>query len=105
MKFRIKHYQNRLKLRFAEKYYMFRKRFGKSWERFVQKGHEKMTIMFIPHNEKRKFNFQISKFTVFFFIFLFLVVVATSSYAFIRNNSVKREEQRLLMTIATYGHT
>ena len=98
MKFRLKHYQNRLRLRFAEKYYIFRKRFGASWEQFVEKGHEKMTIMFIPHNEKRIFNFQISKFTISFFVFLFVVIVVTSSYAFIRNAAVKREEQRLLLT-------
>jgi len=98
MKFRIKHYQNRLRLRFTEKFYMQKKRFGKAWERFVEKGHEKMTIMFIPHNEKRIFNFQISKFTISFFVFLFFVIVVTSSYAFIRNAAVKREEQRLLTT-------
>jgi len=98
MKFNFKHYQNRLKLRFSEKYFILKKKFTLSWERFVEKGHEKMTVMFIPHNEKRIFNFQISKFTVFFFFTLFFVVVATSSYALIKNNAVKREEQRLLMT-------
>ncbi len=64
----------------------------------MEKGHEKMTIMFIPHNERKIFNFQISKFTISFFVFLFVIIVATSSYAFIKNATVKREERRLLMT-------
>ena len=98
MKFRIKNYRNRMRLRMTEILYILQKRLNRSWEHFVEKGHEKMTIMFIPHNEKRIFNFQISKFTISFFMFLFLVIVVTSSYAFIRNAAIKREEHRLLMT-------
>ncbi len=57
-----------------------------------------MTVMFIPHNEKKIFNFQISKFTISFFFLLFMIIMITSSYAVIRNAAVKREEQRLLTT-------
>jgi murein DD-endopeptidase MepM/ murein hydrolase activator NlpD len=98
MKFKIKEYHNRFSLKFSEKFFVIRKKFEKSWERFVDKGHEKMTIMFIPHNEKNIFNFQISKFTISFFCVLFLVIIVTSSYAVIRNNAIKKEEQRLLTT-------
>ena len=52
--------------------------------------------MFIPHNEKKIFNFQISKFTISFFVLLFLAVVFTSSYAIIKNAKIKSEEQKLL---------
>ena len=85
-------------MRFFENYYVFSKKLGKLLDRFVEWGHEKMTVMFIPHNEKRIFNFQISKFTISFFMILFFVIIATSSYAVIKNSAVKREEQRLLMT-------
>ncbi len=98
MKITIKQYHGRFRLKFTENYYLFRKKFLKLWDSFVEKGHEKMTVMFIPHNEQKIFNFQISKFTILFFLFLFLVVLVTSSYAVIRNAAVKREEQRLLMT-------
>jgi len=98
MKFKIKEFHSKFKLKFSERYYIFRKKFIKIWDRFVAKGHEKMTIMFIPHNEKKIFNFQVSKFTILFFFFLFLIVIVTSSYAVIRNNAIKREEQRLLIT-------
>jgi hypothetical protein len=98
MKFKIKEYQSKFIIKFSESYYVYRKRFSKVWDRFLEKGHEKMTIMFIPHNEKNIFNFHISKFIISFFVILFFVVIVTSSYAIIKNNAVKREEQRLLMT-------
>ena len=98
MKIKIKQYHSKFRLTIFENYYVFRKRFLKLWDSFVEKGHEKMTVMFIPHNERKIFNFQISKFTISFFLILFLVVLVTSSYAVIRHTAVKREEQRLLVT-------
>ncbi|MCP4135624.1 MAG: M23 family metallopeptidase [bacterium] len=98
MKFKIKQYQNRFKLKFSEKYYVFKKNFSGIWEGYREKGHEKMTVMFIPHNEKKIFNFQISKFTILFFMLLIMSVVGTSLYAIRKNHIIKREEQRLLMT-------
>jgi len=98
MKFKLKEDGNRFKLKMSESFFIFRKRITKVWDSFVEKGHEKMTVMFIPHNEKNIFNFQISKFTITFFLVLFLVIIGTSSYAVIKNNAVKREEQRLMMT-------
>lgn len=97
MKIKIKQYQNKFKLRFSENYHIWRKKYRKWWDAFLEKGHEKMTVMFIPHNEKRIFTFQISKFFVSFFVLLFFIILVTSSYAIIRNTSIKREEQRLLM--------
>ena len=98
MKFAIKQYHGRFRLKFFENYHIFRTRFKKGWARFVEKGHERMTVMFIPHNEKKIFNFQISKFTISFFLLLFVIILVTSSYAVIRNSAVKREEQRLLLS-------
>ncbi len=40
-----------------------------------QKGKQRFTVMFIPHSEKRIFNFQISVFTLIFFIFLLSVLI------------------------------
>src|SRR4030042_3076602 len=98
MKIKIRQYQSSFRLKFFESYYVFKKKFLKLWERFIEKGHEKMTVMFIPHNERKIFNFQISKFTILFFLLLFTVILVTSSYAVIRHTAIKREEQRLLMT-------
>ncbi len=87
-----------MKIKFSEYFYIYRKKLHILWERFIEIGHEKMTIMFIPHNEKKIFNFQISKFIILFFVALFIVILITSSYAIIKNSAVKREEQRLLTT-------
>lgn len=97
MKYKIQQYQNKFRMRFSENYYVLRKKYSRWWDGFREKGHEKMTVMFIPHNEKKIFNFQISRFTITFFIFLFFVVLMTSAYAIVKNANSKREEQRLLM--------
>ncbi|HEY1407278.1 MAG TPA: M23 family metallopeptidase [Spirochaetota bacterium] len=96
MKVEYRIYKSRIKRTVSEQYQIKSRVWGKRWEAFVKKGHEKMTIMFIPHNEKRIFNFQISKFTISFFAFLFFIIVITSAYAVIKNAAVKREEEKLL---------
>lgn len=96
MKFRIKQYNSSLKKRIFEQQFIIKKHLRNWHNRFLEKGHEKMTVMFIPHNEKTIFNFHISKFTVLFFIALFSVVVLTSSYAIIKNAKIVSEKERLL---------
>lgn len=46
------------------------------FRRVYQKGRQRFTVMFIPHSEKRIFNFQISVFTLIFVISLMAVVLA-----------------------------
>lgn len=98
MKTRSKIDTNPEKRTLREHYQIKKKIWGKKWEEFVKKGHSKMTIMFIPHNEKRIFNVQISKFTISFFVFLFLLILMSSAYAVIRNTAVKSEEEKLLLS-------
>jgi murein DD-endopeptidase MepM/ murein hydrolase activator NlpD len=45
-------------------------------KRVYQKGRQRFTVMFIPHSEKRIFNFQISVFTLIFVISLMGLVLA-----------------------------
>jgi murein DD-endopeptidase MepM/ murein hydrolase activator NlpD len=97
MKTRYKVYKNQVKRSLTERYHIQKKIWGKKWEAFVKKGHEKMTIMFIPHNEKRIFNIQISKFKISFFLSLFLVIIGLSAYSAIKNAAVKSEEEKLLL--------
>lgn len=98
IKFRIKSYQSRISGKLYERYNLFLKKRDRAWKRFLEKGHEKMTVMFIPHNEKKIFNFQISKFIILFFIILFLIGIVTSSYAVIKNREMKNRERELLMS-------
>ncbi len=98
MKFRIKNYQSRISGKLYESYNVFLKKREKTWKRFLEMGHEKMTVMFIPHNEKRIFNFQISKFIILFFICLFFIGIVTSSYAVIKNRQIRQTEKELLLS-------
>ena len=77
MKYKLEQYQNKYKLKLSESYYVLKKKLMKHFERHIEKGHEKMTIMFIPHNEKNIFNFQINyidlmslKFSILSYFFL-----------------------------------
>jgi len=59
------------------------KRFRRAWKAVLgffskvhQKGKQRFTVMFIPHSEKRIFNFQISVFTLTFIVFILVVLLA-----------------------------
>ncbi|MCL2154781.1 MAG: M23 family metallopeptidase [Leptospirales bacterium] len=102
MRFKIRDFRNRLIRKLYEKYFILKKRREKFWNRFVEKGHEKMTIMFIPHDEKKIINFQISKFIIMFFVSLFVFIIITSSYAVIKN---KAEQNEIKKQILSYSGT
>ncbi len=88
----------RFRIWFSETLFQARKALSRYWNLFLEKGHEKMTVMLIPHNEKKIFNFQISKFIMSFFFLLFMIILVTSSYTMMKNRAIKKEEQRLLST-------
>ena len=96
MRFRLKQYNNKLQKTISEKNFLIKKKCCKLRDNFLEKGHEKMTIMLIPHNEKNIFNFHISKFIILFFISLFLIVIITSSYAIIKNAAINSKKEELL---------
>jgi len=96
MKARIRQIQNQAKQKSSEKYFVLSRKLSNKWDDFLRKGHEKMTIMFIPHNEKKIFNFQISRFTLSFFSLLFIFIVTASLLAFVRNSQIKQKEEELL---------
>jgi len=98
MRFRIRHYHNKFSRKFYESYFVFMKKREKDWKKFVEKGHEKMTVMFIPHNEKKIFNFQISKFIISFFIGLFIFIIVNFSYSVIKNRIIKNVVKLLLLS-------
>ena len=89
-----------LKVRIAAKYQQLRQKIILRIEYIEKRGHEKMTIMFIPHNEKKLVNFQVSKFIIVFFAMLFVIIIVTSGYAIIKDNAARREEQLLMSNYA-----
>ena len=69
-----------------------------SYKRFAQKGNEKLTVMLIPHSEKKIFNFQISLFTIAFLIIVLSGVVVTFFISTSRYTITKKEMETLINT-------
>jgi len=65
------------------------------YKRFSQKGREKLTVMLIPHSEKKIFNFQISLFTISFLIVLLAGVIITFFISTSRYTLTKKEMEDL----------
>lgn len=63
-----------------ERYLRLKKKFSILMKKFMEKGHERLTMMLIPHSEKKIFNFQISNFTIAFFIVILVVIVIFSIF-------------------------
>jgi murein DD-endopeptidase MepM/ murein hydrolase activator NlpD len=84
---------------YLKSYLMFLKRwFVYSYKRFVQKGKDKLTVMLIPHSEKKIFNFQISIFTIFFLVVILSGIVVTFFVSTSRYTLTKKEMEKLVST-------
>jgi murein DD-endopeptidase MepM/ murein hydrolase activator NlpD len=61
------------------------------WKRFNEKGRERITIMFIPHSEKRIMNFHISIFAIASISLAITVTVIITSILIINHSSTVKE--------------
>ena len=66
------------------------------YKRTVQKGKDKLTVMLIPHSEKKIFNFQISIFTICFLVVLLSGIVITFFISTSRYTLTKKEMEKLV---------
>ncbi|MFC1669096.1 M23 family metallopeptidase [Spirochaetota bacterium] len=73
----------------------FAERCNELWKRFLVKGRERLTIMFIPHSEKRIVNFHISIFAISFLVSITIVVVTITSVLIINHSSTIKEVSKL----------
>src|SRR4030042_3902017 len=69
------------------------------WNRFVTKGKERITIMFIPHSEKRIINFHVSIFAIAIIAGVVITTVTVPSILIINHSSTIKEVSKL----QTYG--
>ena len=65
------------------------------WKRFVKKGNERITVMFIPHSEKKIVNFHISIFAISAVCILFITTVTITSILIINHSSTIKEVSKL----------
>ncbi len=65
------------------------------WKRFVTKGNERITIMFIPHSEKRIINFHVSIFAIAIIAGALTATVTVTSVLIINHSSTIKEVSKL----------
>lgn len=65
------------------------------WAAFVKKGNERITLMFIPHSEKRIINFHISKFTISIILSIICISITVTSILIINHSSTIKEVSKL----------
>ncbi len=62
----------------------------------LKKGPEHMTVMLIPHSEKRIFTLHISYFTLFFAVIILIIVIIISSLNILSTSTTKQEVSNLI---------
>lgn len=67
------------------------------WYHFLKRGRERVTIMFIPHSEKRILNFHISIFTLSSILLALLVTITITSIMIVNHSSTIKEVSKLKM--------
>jgi murein DD-endopeptidase MepM/ murein hydrolase activator NlpD len=67
----------------------------KYWKLFVEKGRERITIMFIPHSEKKIVNFHISIFAISGFVGFIVLTALITSLLIVNHSSTVKEISRL----------
>lgn len=68
---------------------------GDLWHRFNARGKERITVMFIPHSEKRIINFHVSIFAISFILIVLSATVSVTSVLIIRHTSTIKEVSKL----------
>ncbi len=69
----------------------------KNWVIFVRKGKERITVMFIPHSEKKIINFHISIFTISSVIGSIACIILVTSILIVNHTSTIKEISKLKM--------
>ncbi len=90
--YRKKKFKNSSLNKLHEKYVRTKKKLESFFRKSTDKGHERITLMLIPHSEKKIFNIQISNFTIIFFSIAFSVIIL---FSIISMNSHEANETQI----------
>ncbi len=82
---------------FEDHFGNLRDRSREIWARFLKRGKERITIMFIPHSEKRILNFHISIFAFSSVILGLIITVTVTSIMIVNHSSTIKEVSKLKM--------
>jgi len=69
----------------------FSEKMKAKWVSFLAKGREKITIMFIPHSEKKIINFHVSIFAIVFFVGCVSLTIVVTSIFIVKHSSTIKE--------------
>ncbi len=83
--------QQNIKQFFIDHFDGFKEKIKSSWAAFLAKGRERLTVMFIPHSEKRIVNFHISIFTISAIISFIIITVTVTSVLIVNHSSTVKE--------------
>lgn len=89
--------QNNIQDFFSERFGSVRENFSDWWNRFKKKGNERITIMFIPHNEKKISNFHISIFAISGAAGVLTLIIVITSILVLNHTSTVKEVSKLKM--------
>jgi murein DD-endopeptidase MepM/ murein hydrolase activator NlpD len=87
--------QNNISTFFSEYFSGINESIKDWWNRFVNKGSERLTVMFIPHSEKRIVNFHISIFAISAFIGFIIATITITSILIINHSTTIKEVSKL----------
>ncbi len=68
-----------------------RKKTGAFFNKIIGKSQEHLTVMFIPHSEKKIFNFQISHFTLVLIILIVISIAVVGSFSYYRSEELSTD--------------
>ena len=74
----------------------------KQIDKVKEKGHQRMTILVIPHGYDSSFHFQISHFTILFFLGLTLGLLSLAIFGIVRSNNTQTQINQLSKIYGTY---
>lgn len=87
--------QQNIREKLTEHFQGFSEYYRDLWKRFMEKGRERITLMFIPHSEKKIINFHISIFAISFFTGFIILTVTVTSILIVNHTSTIKEVSKL----------
>jgi len=82
--------QNKFFAIIQEKTAPLRKKIKILYQKIMIKGRERLTVMFIPHSEKKIFNFHISNFTLFFALIFISLIVTIAIFSIEKQETTRK---------------
>ena len=83
----------------SDRYETFSEKISAKWAAFLAKGREKITIMFVPHSEKKIVNFHVSIFFIATFIGCITLTIIVTSIFIVKHSSTIKE----ISILKSYG--